>query len=895
MPELIGRDEELAAVERFLTGRRGVLLLEGDAGIGKTSVWEAGLQLAKTEGYRVLSSRAAQAEAHVSFAAIADLLSDARAVFEELAEPQRRALEVALLLRDAEGTPPELASIAFAVLSALRALAAREPVLVALDDAQWLDRPSATALQFALRRLDREQCAALIAARSRPLLDLDRLPADRVVRLPLEGLRIGGLQRLLRARLGVAFPRHVLRRVHELSAGNPFFAIELARFLAARGDQALTGDLPLPHDVHELTRGRLASLPPKTLDALAVAAALHRPTLAVLEAATRADPTRTLRPAADADVAWIDGGEVRFAHPLLARAAYEELGPARRRGVHGRLAELVRDPEERARHLALAAEEADEGVAAALEGGAAAARARGARDAAASLLQEAVTLTPLDSGALVRRAIAASRAYADVGDWTRARILAGRAVDAAAPGAERAEALLQLASCHDDPLAVAERALGEAGDDVALRARVGILLADRRLLTDMASARDDARAAVSDAEAAGDDALLAQALAMSGLMDAGTLTRDPFADLERARALEDSGAKVPLYFSAISSLAIVHLWRDELEPARVLFTELLRRAERGGDDQGRVFPLQHLAMVALRGGEIDEAERCVAAALEAWEASGDPQGLAAVYGSRAHAEAMRGRHDDARATIEEAEALEVDDVLAGLRRRALLGYLALAEERPDDALAALEPLPAALAEAGVREPGIVLYHGDLIEALVGHGRLHDARAVIAQVRGFGRPRMQAWVRRGEGLLAAADGALDDARVAFEAACVSAAPPYEVGRALLELGRVQRRAKRRADARASLERAAAIFERLGSGVWAARVAAERARIGGRAPSPRELTAAEERVANLVAAGRTNKEVAAELFLSVHTVEATLTRVYGKLGVRSRTELAGRFKT
>jgi DNA-binding CsgD family transcriptional regulator len=878
----------------LLDGRAGVLLVEGEAGIGKTSLWQAAVARARDSGYRVLSSRAAQAEAQVSFAAVADLLADAGDALGALAEPQRRALEVALLLRDPGESPPELGAIAFALLSVLRGLSGR--ALVAVDDAQWLDPPSAAALQFALRR---GPCPALISARSDgrgPVpLELDKLPAGALERMRLTGLRAGGLQRLLRARLGVSFPRHLLRRVHELSGGNPFFALELAR-LASDGGDPVHGELPLPRDLHELTRARLEALPPATLEALAVASALRRPTLALVEAATGGDATRALRAAADANVAWVDGGEVRFAHPLLARAAYEEMGPTRRRATHRRLAALAADAEERGRHLAIAADGPDEQVAAALDAAAAAARARGARDAAALLLQRALDLTPA-GGSRVPRALAASGAFADAGDWARARALAARAVDAAPAGPARAEALLQLASCHDDPLPLAERARAEAGDDPALRARVGVLVADRRLLVDMGAALADARAAVVDAELSGDAALLAQALTMRAFLAGATLAEDPFVHLDRAQALEAAGARVPQYFSAISSLAIVRMWRDELDEARELFGVLLARARAGGDEQAAVFPLQHLSMIEWRAGRLDAAERHVTEALEAWEASGDPQGLAALLGSRAAVEALRGDHDAARATIAEAAALGVDDELAALRRRAQLGFMALTEGRPADALAELAALPEALAAVGIREPGIVPCHGDLIEALVAAGHGDEAAALVTELQAIDRPRPQVWARRGQGLLAAAAGDIDRAAAELAGALEAgdALPcPQERARTLLELGRVQRRAKRRGAARTTLAEAAEAFTAVGARRWTERARAELDRVGGRAPSRDALTSAEQRVAALVAAGRTNKEVAAELFVSVHTVEAALTRVYGKLGVRSRSELAARFK-
>jgi DNA-binding CsgD family transcriptional regulator len=352
---------------------------------------------------------------------------------------------------------------------------------------------------------------------------------------------------------------------------------------------------------------------------------------------------------------------------------------------------------------------------------------------------------------------------------------------------------------------------------------------------------------------------------------------------------------VPQYFSSTSSFAIVHMWRDELDAARARFAAMLARARTAGDDQARAFPLQHLALVEWRAGRLDAAERHVAEALEAWEASGDRQGLAAIYGSRAQIEALRGRHDDARRTVAEADALGAPDELARLRRSALLGYLALTEGRFANALAELEPLPATLERIGIREPGIVPCHGDLIEALVTAGRGDEARPLIARLREIGRPRALVYAWRGDGLVAAAAGEFDAAAAALERALEPELPAlHERGRTLLELGRVRRRLRRRGAARATLDEALAAFEAVGAASWAERVRAELGRIGGRAPSRDELTAAERRVAERVAAGRTNKEVAAELFLTVHTVEAALTRVYAKLGVRSRSELASRFK-
>ncbi|MGH3016547.1 MAG: AAA family ATPase, partial [Gaiellaceae bacterium] len=365
--------EELAAVVAFLQATEtlpGVLLLEGEAGIGKTTLLRAGMAAASRSRFRILSARPVEAESSLSFAALGDLLDERLGeVLGALPAPQRRALEVALLVSDPDGPPPDRRAIGIGVLAALRALAAAEPLLLAIDDLQWLDRESARVLQFALRRLRDEPIGMLAAFRSgreRTPLELERIfSEDRLRRVHVSPLSLGALHRLLRDRLDANFPRPTLRRIHETSGGNPFFALELARVLERHGRPLDPGErLPVPDDVHELSRDRLAALPPETAAALRAAAALSQPTLALVSAAARGDRS-VLEPAIEAQIVELEGDRVRFTHPLLASAAYG--GIEGRRELHGRLAEIVVDPEERARHLALAATGPDPSVAAALE------------------------------------------------------------------------------------------------------------------------------------------------------------------------------------------------------------------------------------------------------------------------------------------------------------------------------------------------------------------------------------------------------------------------------------------------------------------------------------------------------------------------------------------------
>ena len=381
-PDLVGRDEELAAVVAFLESTAslpGALLLEGEAGIGKTTLLRAGIMAASQSGFCVVSTRPVEAESSLSFVALGDLLEEQLGKVEDaLPDPQRQALRVALLLSEPEGRPPDQRAVGIGVLSTLRALAGAAPLLVAIDDLQWLDRGSATVLQFALRRLDDEPIALLAACRSgqeQIPLELEATFPERVHRVRVGPLSLGALTRLLRDRLDTTFARPTLRRIHESSGGNPFFALELARALERHGRPLDPGEpLPVPARVHELARGRLASLPAETRAALQAAAALSQPTVALVSAVARGD-RNVLEPAIRAQIVALDGDRIRFTHPLLSAAAYEDADS--REELHARLAEVVVDPEERAHHLAHAAPGPDSSVAAALEEAARGAAARG--------------------------------------------------------------------------------------------------------------------------------------------------------------------------------------------------------------------------------------------------------------------------------------------------------------------------------------------------------------------------------------------------------------------------------------------------------------------------------------------------------------------------------------
>ena len=352
--EIVGRDQELASVRAFVD-EAGVgpaaLVLEGEPGIGKSTLWLAGVEHARERGSRVLFSRPAEAERGLAHAGFGDLFEDVLDhVLPRLSAPRRRALEAALLLEDATTEAVDPRALGLAVRDALQVLAEQSPPVVAIDDLQWLDAASSEALAFALRRLDASPVLLLLARRcadgAQPS-ELERaLAEENVRRLSLRPLSVGALHMLLRDREHRAFARQTLLRIHERSGGNPFYALELARALGSEVD--LTQPLPVPQTLEGLVRARLTGLPAATREALALAAALGAPSASLLERAG-VDP-RALDAAVAAHVIEHEDGALRFSHPLLSSVLYADLGDDRQR-VHRRIAEIADDPLVRARHL----------------------------------------------------------------------------------------------------------------------------------------------------------------------------------------------------------------------------------------------------------------------------------------------------------------------------------------------------------------------------------------------------------------------------------------------------------------------------------------------------------------------------------------------------------------
>jgi tetratricopeptide (TPR) repeat protein len=493
---LVGREPEIAVIENFLAADEAgfaALELVGEAGIGKTTVWQAAVRRGDELGLPVLSARPAESESRLSFAGLTDLLvAVASDVLGTLPAPQAEALDVALL-RAGVSRPPGRRLVGTALLSVLRELTSDGPVLVAVDDAQWLDPPSASALEFALRRLDDRPVRLVVSRRA----DARRpdFVGTRVRRLELGPLSVAALQRIVSERLGVTFSRPTLVRLADASRGNAFFALEIARLLA-RGDmQLIAGRLPVPDDLRSLAADRVSSLPALTRETLLRAAALAQPD------STSVD-IRALAPAEEAGLVSIGAdGVITFTHPLFASAVYGSASARARADVHRALADVVDDPEQRARHLALASTAPDATTARALESAAQAARARGAPDAAAELVELALQLTPTGSASLPSLRLELAGHLYLAGDFQRAAEVLEELVETLPGGDTRARALLSLAEIdywrdgESAAVRLEARALRDAADPL-LRARLLASIAMHAATSDLPRAAEAARASL---------------------------------------------------------------------------------------------------------------------------------------------------------------------------------------------------------------------------------------------------------------------------------------------------------------------------------------------------------------------------------------------------------------
>jgi DNA-binding CsgD family transcriptional regulator len=913
---LIGREAELGRVEEFLDAIGSgpvALLLEGEIGTGKTTLWSQGLASSAARGQRVLRCRPGECETQLAYAALGDLLAGVpESALADLPAPQRRALEVALLRAEPDGEQSLQRAVGLGLLGVLRALAEDAPTLLAIDDVQWLDHPSESALAFVARRLADERIGLFCVRRgsgAEAPLELDRA-LQRFGRLTLGDLDASEMELLLRSDLGVTLSRRTLERVRRAAGGNLFFTLEIGRALVARGEPLEPAEeLPIPANLQELVRDRLELLPPEARAAAQVASALSRPTLRVVDAALAGRAAAGAAAAVAAGVLEQDGERLAFAHPLLATVAYQLLTAPERRALHARLAEILDDPEERARHLALAAEEADEAVAGALEEAARRAAARGAPDAAADLLEQARRLTPAgDDDGRRRRGIEAAERHFEAGEVGHSRALLEQIVGESPHGERRGRALVRLGwvCAHEEGFSAGAdvffAALAEPIDDVRLRIEIleglGWCLHSTRSVPD---AVEYARSALELAEQLGEPTVLAGALALVAFLETLGGEGVALAMIERALVLEHS----PPWSQVLGRPDWIHGllvgWSGALASARDTFSVLYREAVDRGDEHSLPLVLSPLARFEFLTGDwksaLAHARECQDASVRNGQVGERPFSLAI----EAIVEAHLGHVDSAQAKILEGLQLSRRNGVqpAALELLATRGFLELSLGDAAAAERTLDGVAERARATGLLEPALFRYHGDLIEAKIALGGREEAQQLIGELELLGTRLERAWplaiAARCRGLLCSALGEPDAALRTLDAALAlheQVGEPFERARTLLVLGAVQRRERKKRPARESLEAALEVFEALGAALWAGRARAELARVGGRA-SETGLTATEERVAELLASGLTYQQAADALFVSPKTVQWNVSKIYRKLGIRSRAELIKHF--
>ncbi|MFF5030213.1 AAA family ATPase [Streptomyces collinus] len=914
---LTGRHELLDTARAELTARPGVLF-HGPPGIGKSTLVAALMASLTTDApsaVTVLHCSPAEEDARLPFVGLVDLFAPVpESCLEPLAPEPRAALRAALLHGPEPADGRGRLAVRLAVLEVLRALAATGPVVLVVDGLQWLDAPTAEVLAFAVRRLGGLDIRVVAAERVADGEQPDRLRCcpPGTTELPVPALTDDDVAHLVRTGVGTDLPPGVLRSVQDTAAGNPLYALELGRAAALRGPAPLPSGPtpPVPRRLRTLVLDQVRTLPEPARRTLLVTSAAARPDLALLHAAGLPDPATDLADAERLGITTTDArGTIRFRHPLLRAAVYADAPEPGRRQAHALLAHALTEPVEQARHLAHARPHQDEDTARTLMSAAEYARRDGALGAARELALLAARRTPGDRPAdRADRLLAAAEYACDAGQLDEAGEAAETVLAESRSARRRVRARLILLRNAGQALegaqALIEEGLRDAHGDPEAEAWLHHWAAVRGLLCgELAEAGGHARHAARQAAVAGDTetrigalATLARVRSLAGEAVAADAT------LEEALALAGGVDGGPQSWRLVRMRAISALDSDRVPEAHEQVTELLPTVEEFAGVEEVVATLVSLTRIQVRAGHCPEALRTAARCAQTMARTAP-----ALYAS-ALAAAAGGTAEDARRLAEQAvRASEADgDRLFLLRSLAVLGQAELLTGDPRGAASAVEALQrvrelgAAMCAA---DPPLLHWYGDLAEALVLLGETEQGGAVVrearARVSGDTPGSVLAALERAEGLREAGIGRAREGAARLCAALDRLRPlplPLEVVRTLIALGAVERRARRRSAARTALTEALETATRIGAAPLAARAREELARLdagdrggeaGGGTP---ELTPTEARIAELVGGGATNRDVAAELFISVKTVEGTLSRVYRKIGVRSRTALA-----
>ena len=843
---VLGRESELTSIDAWLAQVPGaatarLLVIAGEPGIGKTTLWGEATRRASAIGCRVLSSRPVPSDAGLPHVVLADLLrpvgDDA---LRSLPVPQRRALEVALLRADPGEGDLDPRAVGSGLTSLLDKMVVDGPLVLAVDDAQWLDPASAGSIAFALRRLEDRPVAVIAAVRisesgvrdSEFAAIESSLPSTR---LDVGPLSVAAIHQVFRQELGGSFPRPLLVGIHRAAGGNPFYALEIAREIQRVGVPPPGQPLPVPADHRELVLLRLRRLPRVTRDVLAQVAAM--PSVAVGQVDLEA-----LAPAERAGIAVVrPGGRVEFAHPLFGSALYASLPMAERRKLHRRLAGQAGDPVERARHLALAASGPDEVTAVELERAAATSAARGAADVAVELQELACRLTPgTDQQARVQRSIDLSDRRYFAGDPNGARRELELLLASLPPGDDRAQVLLGLGSMRwvqgeaDVGLDLMEQALADT-ENPALRAQIH---------TRIASGSDDADVAVEHAGAAlalmdedADPQLYSYALLVVALFKLHSGRGADHAAVEKGMRLQREAAgwvmsPVPAFWARNF---------DDFGAARQRLEDLIAALREQGD-QAQVAPaLTHLARIEAMTGHMVSARALAGEALDLAAQTEQETYLDVALCAQAHVRAYAGELDEARASASDVLGRlgdPPDVVLEGMAREAL-GLAALQAQDLAEADRQFTRADKINDLVHNREPANQRFQADHAEAVTGLGDLDRAELLVARLEARAAALPRPWILavscRCRGMLHAARGDLDAAAIDFERALAAHQDldmPAELGRTLLALGRLHRRRNERRRAQEHLERAVSMLEAAGALGWAAVARDELTRARGR---------------------------------------------------------------
>jgi ATP/maltotriose-dependent transcriptional regulator MalT len=900
----VGREQERARIDRLLedarAGRSGALLLHGEAGIGKTALlrWAIG----RAAGMRVLRARGIETESDIPFAGLAELVTPLLERLDDIPDVQAMALRGALALGPA--TPHDRFTVPAALLSLLAVAAEEEPVLVAIDDAQWLDEASLEAFLFAGRRLGAEGIAILGALRE----------GTRVA-----GLEVPWLERLRIRPLADVEARELLQeerlappvadRLVSTAAGNPLALLEIPRLLSdgqRAGREPLEEPLRPGTGVERAFRRALDALTDAARRALLVAATAHTGRSDVIEPALRESGLSLddLAPAEEARLIAIGDGEVEFRHPLLRSTAFHAASAAERRAAHAALAAAAPEGSpERAWHLAACAVAPDEEVAAALEAAALDARGRGAHATAARDFGRAAQLTP-DDEPRARRLLEAATDATRSGEADRALALLGDAARLATDPLLAAD--VQRMTGHVEmrrgsPLVAYELLVAEAervrSRDPRRAAGMFLEASVTHMMTGdmhaLVATAERARALATSADPAVE--LLATAVIGEAYLALG--------DVEQGDALLTACEPYLLEGDPLAIVEVVAMaahssvWIEKFDRAQRIFDRLIAAARDASAVSALIYPLAARSHHSFRLGRWAAALAEATESVELAQDTGQSPLLSHSLAALARIEAGLGQEEDCRRHVREGLALAArfQEDATGAYLNAALGLLELGLGRSPEAIAALEEAQR-ISDRLQTQPSVVQSTPDLVEAYARAGRREEAAALLDAFEARGRGSR--WVEAASGRLRGLLAPDTEMRGRFEAALAlhdGLPMPFERARTLLCLGERLRRARQRAEAREPLKEALEIFERLGARGWGERTRTE-LRATGEQQARRAETAAEQltphelQIAVLVAQGMTNREAAAALFLSPKTIEYHLGQIYRKLDVRGRAQLA-----